>query len=103
MRTSIEMMRALLLLLVVAVPTAAVGSSLAVGATDFPMLTPEKCATLSNAPPSEPILERERCSICKVITDNARLWNWVQVRRPCVSYRLERERGGTPLRRVRTQ
>ena len=42
------------------------------------MLTPEKCATLANAPPSEPILERERCSICKVITDNARLWNWVQ-------------------------
>ena len=48
------------------------------GAGDFPMLTPEKCATLANAPPSEPILERERCSICKVITDNARLWNWVQ-------------------------
>ena len=61
-----------------AVLVVAPGHSTAVVAGDFPMLTPEKCATIANAPPSEPILERERCSICKVITDNARLWNWVQ-------------------------
>lgn len=45
--------------------------------TGIPMLSPEKCATLANAPPSEPILEKERCSLCDTIVDNARKWNWV--------------------------
>ena len=43
----------------------------------IPMLSPEKCATLANAPPAEPILEKERCSLCDMIVDNARKWNWV--------------------------
>ena len=43
----------------------------------IPMLSPEKCATLANAPPSEPILEKERCSLCELIVENSRQWNWV--------------------------
>jgi hypothetical protein len=43
----------------------------------IPMLSPEKCATLANAPPAEPILEKERCSLCDMIVENARKWNWV--------------------------
>ena len=45
--------------------------------TGIPMLSPEKCATLANAPPAEPILEKERCSLCDTIVENARKWNWV--------------------------
>ena len=52
-----------------------VGANAAVAG--IPMLSPEKCATLSNAPPAEPILEKERCSLCDVIVENARKWNWV--------------------------
>ena len=43
----------------------------------IPMLSPEKCATLANAPPVEAILEKERCSVCEIIVENARKWNWV--------------------------
>ena len=43
----------------------------------IPMLSPEKCATLANAPPYEPILEKERCSLCELIVENSRQWNWV--------------------------
>ena len=43
----------------------------------IPMLSPEKCATLANSPPSESILEKERCSICELIVENSRQWNWV--------------------------
>ena len=43
----------------------------------IPMLSPEKCATIANAPPQEPILEKERCSLCEIIVENSRKWNWV--------------------------
>jgi hypothetical protein len=46
--------------------------------SDFlPALTPEKCATIANAPPTEPIIEKERCSICSIIVQNSNQWNWV--------------------------
>jgi hypothetical protein len=43
----------------------------------IPLLSPEKCATLSNSPPAEPILEKERCSVCELIVENSRQWNWI--------------------------
>lgn len=49
----------------------------AVSSGAIPLLSPEKCATLANSPPAEPILEKERCSVCELIVENSRQWNWV--------------------------
>ena len=39
-------------------------------------LSPEKCLEIGNTAPSDIAIEREKCSICKVIVENANKWDW---------------------------
>ena len=65
--------RALAVLGVVALLAAA-----GVRAEEPPEINPERCAQIVNAEPPEPLLERESCSVCQLIVDNANTWNWGQ-------------------------
>jgi len=41
-------------------------------------LDERKCDQIRDIPPPEPLLEKEHCSVCSMIVENSRKWNWGQ-------------------------